>query len=62
MEKEIERMEARAQELTAALSNEENYRNGSARELSAEYESVSTDLEAKYTAWERVCEQIAAIE
>ncbi len=62
LEKDIEQMEARSGDLTIALGDEESYRNGSAKELSAEYEWLTRDLEAAYSRWEHICEQIAAIE
>lgn len=49
-------------ELTTALGDEENYRNGSARDLSAEYDSLSSKVNKKYSDWEAICEQISEIE
>ena len=62
LEHEIEQSEQRVGELTAALGIEENYRNGSARELSREYNEVSGRLNKMYEDWESACEEIAKIE
>ncbi|OFX13739.1 MAG: hypothetical protein A2Z18_10680 [Armatimonadetes bacterium RBG_16_58_9] len=62
IESRIEESEKRMGELTAALGFEENYRNGSARELSKEYDDVSAGLRQMYYEWESVCERIAEVE
>jgi ATP-binding cassette subfamily F protein 3 len=62
LEGEIERTEARMHELTEALGNEENYRNGSAKDLSAEYEGLNTRLHSDYAEWEKVSEEIMVVE
>jgi len=62
LEHTVHQIEERMAELTSALADEENYRNGSAKELSAEYDSLSAQLEAKYSLWEQTLEQISEIE
>lgn len=62
LEIRIENSENRARELTEALGNEENYRNGSVKEFTQEYESVSIDLEKFYRNWEQICEKINIVE
>ena len=62
LEENIEQIEERMGELTAALGDEESYRNGSARDLSMEYEELAAKLHTIYADWERVCEKIAETE
>lgn len=62
LESSIEQTETRINELTAALGDEDNYRNGSVRELSAEYEELSARLDATYAEWELVCEEAHRVE
>jgi ATP-binding cassette subfamily F protein 3 len=62
IESRIEESEKRIRELTAALGVDENYRNGSARELSKEYDDVSARLRQMYYEWESVCERIAEVD
>lgn len=62
LEISIEQIEKRMHELTSELANEDNYRNGSAGELSQEYNDLSAKLESTYAAWEEVCKQTAEIE
>ncbi len=58
----IETTEARMNELTEALSDEENYRNGSSKGLSEEYHTLQAKLEGLYAEWEAVCHDIGRIE
>jgi ATP-binding cassette subfamily F protein 3 len=62
LENEIERIEERLAELTAALGDEENYRNATAGALSGEYNAQSEKLETVYADWEQTCEQIAEVD
>lgn len=59
LEENIEIMERRQQELTSALADEENYRNGSVREFTIEYDNLFKQLETAYADWEKFCEVIA---
>lgn len=58
LEQSVEQMEQRMSELTVALGDEETYRNGSARDLSREYEELSEQMKSAIDEWEQVCEEI----
>lgn len=62
LERSIEQMETRLEELTAALGHEENYRNGAARELSQEYDALSARHDETVADWERVSLEIERAE
>lgn len=61
-ESAIEHTESRLNEITEALADEETYRNGTAGELSREFEDLTGKLNGFYSEWEQVCEQIAEVE
>ena len=61
LERDIHELESRVSELTAALGDEENYRNGSVRDLTREYDEASAQLTSDFAEWEQVCEQIAEL-
>ncbi|MEN6356518.1 MAG: ABC-F family ATP-binding cassette domain-containing protein [Armatimonadota bacterium] len=62
LESKIHTVEERMREITEALGSEETYRNGSARDLSVEYDSLSEQLSTLYTDWERVISEVAKYE
>jgi ATP-binding cassette subfamily F protein 3 len=62
LEDDIHTTEARLVELTEALTNADNYRSGSARDLSLDYDEQSARLTALYAEWEQVCEELADAE
>jgi ATP-binding cassette subfamily F protein 3 len=62
LEDEIHAVEERMNEVTTLLGKDETYRNGSARDLTAEYERLQSHLTTLYADWEHVCEQTAALE
>lgn len=62
LERRIHQVEERMNELTAAFADEENYRNGSARELTREYDALSSELADLYRDWEQVSEGIIEAE
>jgi chromosome segregation ATPase len=62
LESEIEHTEERMQVITTALADEETYKNGSAGELSKEYDDHSSKLSNLYSEWEKVCEQLREVE
>lgn len=59
LEKTIEGLEARVQNVTHALGDPDSYRDGSARDLSKEYEETSEQLHGAYSEWEQIGEEIA---
>jgi ATP-binding cassette subfamily F protein 3 len=58
IEEDIHSTEVRLAELTDALTDADNYRSGSARDLSLEYDSQSTHLTELYAQWEEICERL----
>ena len=62
LEREIHSVEERMHELTAALAGEDCYRDGTARELSLEYDELSAKLASLYPEWEQVCEKALSVE
>ncbi|MEN6520107.1 MAG: ABC-F family ATP-binding cassette domain-containing protein [Armatimonadota bacterium] len=62
LEHGIEQVEKRMNELTAALADEENYRNGTAGELTKEYDGLASKLDALYSEWETACSRVAELE
>ncbi|MCL5105205.1 MAG: ABC-F family ATP-binding cassette domain-containing protein [Armatimonadetes bacterium] len=62
LENNIHVTEDRLATLTEALGNEESYRDGSVRELTAEYDELSVRLESLYSEWEHVCEELGEME
>jgi len=62
LENNIEQAELRINELTTALADEENYRNGTAGELAKEYDCLSANLNISYAEWESACNQAADLE
>ncbi len=62
LEEQIHQVEERMREVTELLGDEETYRNGSARELSLEYDDLQTRLNGLYSQWEQVCEKTAELE
>ena len=61
LEKSIHAVESRMNELTDALGSEETYRDGSARDLSKEYEELQGKLSDLYTDWEGVVDELTSI-
>ena len=62
LEQEIENIESRMTEITGALGDEENYRNGSVRDLTQEYDKLSDQLHSKYAEWEKICDSVSEAE
>ncbi|MCE5323297.1 ATP-binding cassette domain-containing protein [bacterium] len=62
LESQIHQVEDRMREITEALGSEETYRNGSAKDMSTEYDRLSEQLSALYTDWESVMSEIATSE
>ena len=62
LEQQIHSVEERMHELTAALAGEECYRDGTARDLSLEYDQLNTNLAELYSEWEQVCEKVLEVE
>ncbi len=62
IEQDIHKTETRQAFLTEALANEETYRDGSAKELSAEYNSLDIHLKELYSEWETLGETHAEME
>ncbi|MEN6580818.1 MAG: ribosomal protection-like ABC-F family protein [Armatimonadota bacterium] len=62
LEDAIHSTEERMSVITNALGDEETYRNGSARDLSLEYDELSARLSGLYSEWEAVCEKVGEIE
>jgi ATP-binding cassette subfamily F protein 3 len=62
LETYIHAIEDRMNELTEALGNEETYRDGSARELSKEYDKLQGQLSALYSDWEKVVDELTTAE
>lgn len=62
LEKVIEGLEASVQSLTSALGDADSYRDGSARDLSKQYEEASEQLHVAYAEWERIGGEIAETE
>lgn len=61
-EEEIHTVESKMAELSKALSDEENYRNGTIKDLTIEYDGLSAKLESLYSEWEQTCEKLAETE
>jgi ATP-binding cassette subfamily F protein 3 len=62
LEDEIHALEARIAEITAALGDEENYRGGAIKDLTSEYDSLTTRLDGLYAEWEQVCKKVVEAE
>ena len=62
LEKDIHTIEERLEQITIELGDESNYKNGSARELTLEYDSLTVKLSNHYKNWENTCNRIAEIE
>ncbi|MEN6370837.1 MAG: ABC-F family ATP-binding cassette domain-containing protein [Armatimonadota bacterium] len=62
LEHGIEQVEGRMGELTEALADEETYRNGTAGELTKEYDGLAAKLDTFYREWETTCSQVAELE
>lgn len=62
LETSIHATEKRMSELTDALGSEETYKNGSAKELSIEYDGLSDKLRQLYTDWECVCGELTELQ
>ncbi|MHB9038453.1 MAG: ABC-F family ATP-binding cassette domain-containing protein [Armatimonadota bacterium] len=58
----IHAAEERMHELTRALGSEETYRDGSARELSLEYDGLAEQLKHNYADWECVCDELTELQ
>lgn len=62
LEQQIETTETRMAEITEALGNEESYKNGSARGLSAEYDDLAARLHVLYGDWDHISEEMLETE
>ena len=59
LESSIEELEAKVASITAALGDADSYRDGSAADLSRNYDQTSEALHQAYQQWERIGNEIA---